>query len=238
VPIIIILDNYNNNITIIFIMTLITLFLFLTLLLIVIYLVLNNKDNKDNKNKNNEQFNIATSNTAGYIPKSKIDKYIQQNNDLSTPTDDVNDLRVGLKDRTLRPRERDDKEIDGSSGSFKNVFKETVLGPTYEEIVKDRTRNTIDANLFTDITFNDVVVYDNNPNGRLGIDKCYDNIIDQKRRGIKEGACVEFGIGTGIAYYYPPVYNDENYGQIITDELTPLEKRQPTIGTITYPNLR
>ncbi|AYV75647.1 MAG: hypothetical protein Terrestrivirus2_155 [Terrestrivirus sp.] len=211
-------------------MTLTIIIVFLILLLLVIYIYITNINNKEH------MYDSASSNTGGYIPKSNITNgQIERNNNLETPTDDTTDLRLGLKDRTFIDRERDDVFIDGADLNFKSkIFGPT---PTYEQIEKQRVRNNIDFNLFNDLTFKDLLVYDNDPNGRLGIDRCYDNIINQRERGIKEGACVEYGY-TGVGYYYPPVYNDEYFGQIILDELTPQERRAPTIGTTSYPALR
>ena len=99
-----------------------------------------------------------------------------------------------------------------------------------EQVEKNRVRNHIDANLFTDRTFWDVLVYDNDPyTGRSGLDRCLDNQV---------GVCVPWGNVTGIAYYYPPMYTGENYGDMENDELTPQERRQPNVGSLTYPNLR
>ena len=41
--------------------------------------------------------------------------------------------------------------------------------------------------------FDDMIVYDNEPNGRLGLDKCIE---------LCKGYCVEFGL-TGTAYCFP-----------------------------------
>lgn len=101
--------------------------------------------------------------------------------------------------------------------------------PSYEQMEKDRVRNNIDFNLFNTLTFNDVLVYDNEPGGRLGLDRCLDN---------KVGTCVPYGNMTGIAYYYPPEYNELTYGDIINAEQTPDERIDPYLGIITYPNLR
>lgn len=100
---------------------------------------------------------------------------------------------------------------------------------SYEQMEKDRVKNNIDFNLFNTLTFDDVIVYDNEPEGRLGLDRCLDN---------KVGTCVPYGNMTGIAYYYPPQYTDLNFGDVISSELTPEEQKQPYLGTLSYPNLR
>lgn len=48
-----------------------------------------------------------------------------------------------------------------------------------------------------DKLFQDVILYDNDEDGRLGLDKCYEELI--KNEG---GYCVEFG-QTGNASYFP-----------------------------------
>lgn len=102
--------------------------------------------------------------------------------------------------------------------------------PSFEQIEKDRILNNINSDLFTDRTFWDVVVYENDPyNGRLGLDKCLDN---------KVGTCVPYGNMTGIAYYYPPAYDDKNFGTMLNDELTPVERAEPNSGLMSFPNLR
>jgi len=103
------------------------------------------------------------------------------------------------------------------------------LPPSLEQLERDRIKNNNDFNLFNTLTFNDVVIYENEPDGRLGIDRCLDN---------KVGTCVPYGNMTGIAYYYPPMYSNQNFGDIITAELTPQELKTPYFGNITYPNLR
>ncbi|GAJ18714.1 unnamed protein product, partial [marine sediment metagenome] len=52
------------------------------------------------------------------------------------------------------------------------------------------------------------------------------------------GTCVPWGVSTGISWYYPADAPYDYYGEVINSTLTPLEKRESTIGTISYPNLR
>jgi hypothetical protein len=58
----------------------------------------------------------------------------------------------------------------------------------FQQIEKEGEMSEISARLF-----NDVIVYENDLDGKLGIDKCLDN---------ESGHCVEYGI-SGVAYYYP-----------------------------------
>jgi len=127
-----------------------------------------------------------------------------------------------------------DNEFSGNptkfspNGTNKNNANDEI-GTSFTQIEKERSRNTIDFNLFNDLTFRDIIVYDNDINGRLGLDKCLDN---------KVGTCVPYGSFTGIAYYYPPTYGDTSYGDAITAGLTPKEEQQPLTGSMVFPNLR
>jgi hypothetical protein len=58
--------------------------------------------------------------------------------------------------------------------------------------------------------FDDIIVYDNDPDGRIGLDKCIENC---------KGYCVEYG-QTGDAYCYPVTEQKEKdfYGMIIPNE--------------------
>jgi hypothetical protein len=112
------------------------------------------------------------------------------------------------------------------------VFKSTTIYPqaTFQRIEKQGKMNEINAQLFDDITFRDVVYYENDLDGRLGLDKCLDN---------KTGYCVEFG-QTGNAYYYPPLATQLNYGQVIN--IGPVQShydkpRTPQMNLV-YPALR
>ena len=90
----------------------------------------------------------------------------------------------------------------------------------YRMIEKQSIKNKNNQQLFNDVTFDDVVYYENdNMNLKsssgselgsqslslTGLEKCMNN---------KAGYCVEYGI-TGNAYYYPPSKSDKNYGEII-----------------------
>ena len=79
---------------------------------------------------------------------------------------------------------------------------------TYDDNVKMQSIKEIDMDLLDKITFGDIIRYDNDDDGRLGLDKCYDN---------KHGHCVEYGV-SGIAYYYPPEKANTNYGNVINFE--------------------
>ena len=83
----------------------------------------------------------------------------------------------------------------------KNI--ETFL--THDDNVKMNAIKEIDMDLLDKITFGDIIRYDNDPDGRLGLDKCYAN---------KDGYCVEYGV-TGVAYYYPPEKLNTNYGNVV-----------------------
>jgi hypothetical protein len=91
-------------------------------------------------------------------------------------------------------------------------------------IEKQSIKNKNNQQLFNDVTFDDVVYYENdNMNLKsssgselgsqslslTGLEKCMNN---------KAGYCVEYGI-TGNAYYYPPSKSDKNYGEIINMDL-------------------
>jgi hypothetical protein len=67
--------------------------------------------------------------------------------------------------------------------------------------------------------FTDMIVYDNDPSGRIGLDKCIENC---------NGYCVEFG-QTGAAYCYPA---REPESRDFTGDIVPNEKQ------LSYPNLR
>lgn len=58
--------------------------------------------------------------------------------------------------------------------------------------------------------FDDIITYDNDPNGRIGLDKCIEKC---------NGYCVEFGL-TGSAYCFParePTVKDFN-GMIVQND--------------------
>jgi len=101
---------------------------------------------------------------------------------------------------------------------------------SFEEIEKEKMRNKLSADLFNNSTFNDVVVYDNDIDGRLGLDKC----MEIKKNN--NGTCVPFGI-TGVAYYYPPrdVFSFSILGESL---LTKSEKKESYEGFESFPNLR
>ena len=90
--------------------------------------------------------------------------------------------------------------VDAESGKF-NVIVVTKI---------DRlSRSMMD---FKNITkqFDDLIVYDNQPDGRLGLDRCYEDC---------KGYCVEYGL-TGSAYCFPvnkPVEKDFN-GMIVSND--------------------
>lgn len=67
--------------------------------------------------------------------------------------------------------------------------------------------------------FTDMIVYDNDPDGRIGLDKCIE---------MCNGYCVEFG-QTGAAYCYPA---REPESRDFTGDVVPNEKE------LSYPNLR
>ena len=100
---------------------------------------------------------------------------------------------------------------------------------SFEQMEKEGVMNEINAQLFDDLTFRDVVVYENDPDGRVGLDKCLDN---------KVGYCVEYG-QTGVAYYYPPLQSDKYYGQVINREPTQQHfDHEKTNEILIFPNLR
>ncbi len=100
----------------------------------------------------------------------------------------------------------------------------------FEEIEKEKMRNNSSADIFNNSTFNDVVIYDNNIDGRLGLDKCME--IKKKNNG----TCVPFGI-TGVAYYYPP-RDVLSYSIVGESLLTKSEKKESKEGFESFPNLR
>jgi len=67
--------------------------------------------------------------------------------------------------------------------------------------------------------FEDLIVYDNQPDGTLGLEKCYEGC---------KGYCVEYGL-TGSAYCYPvhPPEQKDFDGSIV-----------PNDQKLSYPNLR
>lgn len=88
-----------------------------------------------------------------------------------------------------------------------------VLSDPFRKIEKESILKQNNAQLFDDITFGDVIMYENDPDGRLGLDKCLDNT---------DGYCVEYG-QTGVAYYYPPLQTYDYYGQVIN--LDPVQEK-------------
>ena len=115
-----------------------------------------------------------------------------------------------------------------TSGSDPNDVFKTLDKSFFEQTEKLRKRNNIDFNLFNDLTFRNVLVYDNDPDGRLGLDRCLDN---------KVGYCIEYGY-SGVGYYYPPIYDNLSFGDAITSELTEKEVLQPVTGSMEFPGLR
>lgn len=105
---------------------------------------------------------------------------------------------------------------------------DNTFNKSFQEIEKQNNLNNINAQLLDDLFFRDVIVYENDYDGRLGLDKCLDN---------KSGFCVEYG-QTGIAYYYPDDLPYDYYGAQLNKSLTMEEKMEPTYGIISYPNLR
>lgn len=67
--------------------------------------------------------------------------------------------------------------------------------------------------------FTDMIVYDNDPDGRIGLDKCIEKC---------NGYCVEYGM-TGAAYCYPA---REPEVKNFDGDIVPNEKQ------LSYPNLR
>lgn len=151
------------------------------------------------------------------------DKIVTVENMISNPNNVRDEVLITKSDNLNR------KSVQKTLQSGKNLSYDGIdHGTTFTKIEKDRIRNNIDFNLFNDITFRDVIVYDNDINGRLGLDRCFDN---------KVGYCVPFGI-TGVAYYYPPTYNELYFGDVIKLELTDQEQKQPITGSMEFPNLR
>lgn len=145
-----------------------------------------------------------------------------------------NDLATQDADRTADPSLlfydlHKGLPVINSGNAPDEVFKIPKNYPSFEQMEKDRIRNKINENLYWDLTFGDVITYDNDPFGRSGLDRCLDN---------KVGTCVPYGNDTGIAYYYPPLYNEKNYGELLTDALSPQERAEPGVGGIAFPNLR
>jgi hypothetical protein len=122
-----------------------------------------------------------------------------------------------------------DQKKDKASLDFQPRSVNNTQSSLNEQTEKDRVKNNIDFNLFNTLTFGDVVLYDNELKGRLGLDRCLDN---------KVGTCVPYGNVTGIAYYYPPQYNKFTLGDVISQELSEEEQNQPYLGKVSYPNLR
>ena len=123
-----------------------------------------------------------------------------------------------------------DERVDGLFYQQEVDLSHGASQPTtpFEVISKQHMENEINNQLFNDLLFRDVIVYENDPNGRMGLDKCYDN---------KTGYCVEYG-QTGIAYYYPDIMPYDYYGAVVNESLTLDERRQPITGSVSYPNLR
>jgi hypothetical protein len=163
---------------------------------------------------------IACNNTEHFSEKKSLNKTFSQKNTFD------------LKNKTNKCTGQNNNIINCPkvNGGTTDVFQDDGKTPSLEQLEKDRKRNDQMFNVFQDLTFNDVLVYDNDPYGRLGIDRCLDN---------KVGYCVPYGNNTGIAWYYPPIYDNLNYGTVIDNEQTPQEQRQPEYGSeIIYPNLR
>lgn len=102
---------------------------------------------------------------------------------------------------------------------------------SFQEIARQNSINNNTAQLFNDISFRDVVIYDNDPDGLLGLEKC---IVESEKNG---GHCVEFGY-TGVGYYYPDNFPEQYYGEIVNFSFTPSERRESTVGKMDIPNLR
>ena len=98
----------------------------------------------------------------------------------------------------------------------------------FENIEAISVKNKQNQQLLNDITFKDVVVYENEPNGRTGLDRCFDN---------KTGHCVEYG-QTGIAYYYPELPTNKYFGRIIDDDPIQIKYDDNTDQHMVFPNLR
>ena len=161
--------------------------------------------------------------------------YINQNNDI----EEFNNCRNNNSSERLNSVTVRHSDPDPTDEMYKSMFDyseplENQNGSrrsniSFQQIEKENALNNINAQLLNDILFRDVIVYQNDPDGRSGLDKCLDN---------KTGTCVPWGVSTGIAWYYPPDVPYDYYGEVINSTLTPLEKRESTIGTISYPNLR
>jgi hypothetical protein len=84
--------------------------------------------------------------------------------------------------------------------------------------IKNQSPIIIDINK----QFPDVVMFDNDYDGRIGLDKCAEYSLNKK-----EGKCVEYGI-TGNAWYFPEVkFTEKNFKSGMND---------PNESKLSYPS--
>ena len=206
------------------VLNIIIVFIFVIFFIILInniyFTKLTQEENLDNFSTESYNNNKSYNNHPVYSDVLRNKNY-QNSQNVENPDTDKNSLINCLK--TNNPN-----NCSRISSSF-NSRPSEKNNPSYQQIEKDRVKNNINFNLFNTLTFNDVVVYDNEAGGRLGLDRCLDN---------KVGTCVPYGNMTGIAYYYPPQYNDQYFGEVVESELSEDEKNQPFHGKISYPNFR
>jgi hypothetical protein len=120
---------------------------------------------------------------------------------------------------------------DISIEKFKNSLdvsgKVVAINPDKSQM-KDINKVDFGPNLLNDKVFSDIITYQNNSDGRVGLDKCYEDC---------KGTCVEYGI-TGIAQCFPlnnPIKTNTNTIQNLS---TRLEDTDRTIDKLVYPDLR
>jgi hypothetical protein len=68
-----------------------------------------------------------------------------------------------------------------------------IVDPKNKKSLEDLRKNKPLNNIFEDKLFSDVITYENDLDGRLGLDKCIENC---------KGLCVEYG-ETGLAHCFP-----------------------------------
>jgi hypothetical protein len=88
------------------------------------------------------------------------------------------------------------------------VRRPRIIEETFGDILS--VKKTLDV-IDIDKQFDDIIEYSNDPDGRIGLDKCIEGC---------HGYCVEYGM-TGDAHCYPvKAYEEKNfYGNVVPNEV-------------------
>lgn len=103
------------------------------------------------------------------------------------------------------------------------------LNADHEYFLNDVMKVKRGPQILDDKLFTDVVTYDNDEDGRLGIDKCLEAC---------NGTCLEYGI-SGIAHCFPRTFGyGKNYNTIMRDWENEVDEVERAGTKLVYPSIR